>query len=79
MIGDDLVEAVKARDLRNFVLVGHSGGGPVAQHAADQLAERTRRMVFVDAWVPQDGEAIQDVLPAPWVSPLGWCEFGEAA
>jgi pimeloyl-ACP methyl ester carboxylesterase len=63
-IGDDLVDAVTDHDLRDLVLVGHSGGGPAAQYVADRLAERTRRIVFVDAWVLHDGEAINDVLPA---------------
>lgn len=63
-IGDGLVDAIRERDLRDFVLVGHSGGGPVAQYAADRLTEQTRRIVFVDAWVLHDGEAINDVLPA---------------
>jgi pimeloyl-ACP methyl ester carboxylesterase len=62
-IGDGLVGAVREHDLRDFVLVGHSGGGPAAQYAADRLAEQTRRIVFVDAWVLYDGEAINDVLP----------------
>ena len=39
-IGDGLVRGITELDLHNFVLVGHSGGGPVAQFAADRLAER---------------------------------------
>jgi pimeloyl-ACP methyl ester carboxylesterase len=66
-IGDGLVDAVRQHDLRDLVLVGHSGGGPVAQYATDRLAQQTRRIVFVDAWVLHDGEAINDVLPAPFV------------
>jgi pimeloyl-ACP methyl ester carboxylesterase len=66
-IGDGLVDAVRERDMHDFVLVGHSGGGPVAQYAADRLTDQTRRIVFVDAWVLHDGEAINDVLPAALV------------
>lgn len=66
-IGDGLVDAVKEHDLRDLVLVGHSGGGPAAQYAADRLSQHTRRIVFVDAWVLHDGQAINDVLPAPFV------------
>jgi pimeloyl-ACP methyl ester carboxylesterase len=66
-IGDGLVDAVRDHDLQDFVLVGHSGGGPAAQYAADRLAEQTRRIVFVDAWVLHDGEAINDVMPAQFV------------
>ncbi len=66
-IGDGLVDAVRDHDLQDLVLVGHSGGGPAAQYAADRLAEQTRRIIFVDAWVLHDGEAINDVLPGPVV------------
>jgi pimeloyl-ACP methyl ester carboxylesterase len=66
-IGEGLIDAIKQQDLEDMVLVGHSGGGPAVQYAADRLAEKTRRVVFVDAWVLRDGEAIHDVLPKPLV------------
>lgn len=66
-IGEGLVDTISRHDLDGIVLVGHSGGGPAAQYAADRLVERTRRIIFVDAWVLHDGEAINDVLPAPLV------------
>lgn len=62
-IGEGLVDAIKQQDLKEMVMVGHSGGGPAVQYAADRLAERTRRVVFLDAWVLRDGESIHDVLP----------------
>jgi pimeloyl-ACP methyl ester carboxylesterase len=67
MIGDGLVAAIKQKGLRDIVLVGHSGGGPAIQYAADRLVERTRKVIFVDAWVLHDGESIHDVLPRPLV------------
>src|SRR5262245_30538824 len=66
-MGDGLIAAIRERGFGDFVLVGHSGGGPVAQYAADRLVGQTRRIVFIDAWVLRDGEAINDVLPAPIV------------
>lgn len=38
------------------------------QHVADRLGDRVRRLVFVDAWVLHDGQAINDVLPEPLVT-----------
>ncbi|GAA4588129.1 alpha/beta fold hydrolase [Planotetraspora phitsanulokensis] len=64
-IGQGLIDAIKQQGLDDFVQVGHSGGGPVIQYAADRLTEMTRRVVFVDAWVLRDGEAIHDVFPPP--------------
>jgi len=66
-IGDGLIDAVRQHGLQDFVLVGHSGGGPAAQYAADRLVQQTRRIIFIDAWVLHDGEAINDILPAPLV------------
>jgi pimeloyl-ACP methyl ester carboxylesterase len=64
-IGEGLVEAITHEELQDVVLVGHSGGGPAIQYAADRLLDITRRVVFADAWVLRDGEAIHDVLPSP--------------
>jgi pimeloyl-ACP methyl ester carboxylesterase len=50
-----------ARDLSDVVVVGHSGGGPVAQGVVEKARDRVRRIVFVDAWVLRDGERIFDV------------------
>jgi pimeloyl-ACP methyl ester carboxylesterase len=67
-MGEGLVDVIRRRRFGDFVLVGHSGGGPVSQYAADRLAADIRRIVFVDAWVLHDGEAINDVLPAALVA-----------
>lgn len=62
-VGDDLVARITASGWDDVVLVGHSGGGPTVQYAADRLLPRVRRLVFVDAWVLRDGEATVDVQP----------------
>jgi pimeloyl-ACP methyl ester carboxylesterase len=59
------------------VLVGHSGGGPVAWGAADARPDRVARVVFVDAFPLPEGANITDewtpvdgALPVP-----PWDEF----
>jgi pimeloyl-ACP methyl ester carboxylesterase len=44
-------------------LVGHSGGGAIAQGVADRLPERIARVVFVDAGPIADGDCVNDELP----------------
>ena len=56
-----LIQEIEDRDLDDFVLVGHSGGGPVAQLVADRFGHRVQRIVFISAWVLHDGESILDV------------------
>jgi pimeloyl-ACP methyl ester carboxylesterase len=45
------------------VLVGHSGGGPIAHAAVDARPGRVARVVYVDAGPLADGVAINDQLP----------------
>jgi pimeloyl-ACP methyl ester carboxylesterase len=50
--------------LSDVVLVGHSYGGMVTTAAADRVPQRIRRLVYLDAFVPEDGKCVLDyVLP----------------
>ncbi|MEU7469046.1 alpha/beta hydrolase [Streptomyces sp. NPDC044984] len=53
----DIVDEVGRLDLRDVVLVGHSYSGVPVGQAAERIGERLRRVVFVDANVPVDGES----------------------
>ncbi|GAA1055894.1 hypothetical protein GCM10017608_14490 [Agromyces luteolus] len=61
------------------VLVGHSGGGTVAQAVADARPDRIARVVYVDAAPMGDGDTINDELPVVGDEiPLPeWSVFGE--
>ena len=59
-----LADDLRARDLRNLVAVGHSGGGPIIQLLHEFLPGRLDQLVFVDAWVLADGQRVYDLLPA---------------
>jgi pimeloyl-ACP methyl ester carboxylesterase len=60
---DDLVKQIAARDLRDFVLVGHSYGGVVIARLAEEIPDRIRRLVFWNAFVPQAGNSLNDEVP----------------
>jgi pimeloyl-ACP methyl ester carboxylesterase len=45
------------------VLVGHSYGGMIITAVADRLPTRVRRLVYWNAFVPLDGEALTDLVP----------------
>jgi pimeloyl-ACP methyl ester carboxylesterase len=60
----DVVNAIEYERLERVVLVGHSYGGMVVTGAADRAAARLRALVYLDAFVPQDGQALVDLLPA---------------
>ncbi|MFE5671006.1 alpha/beta fold hydrolase [Agromyces sp. NPDC056523] len=61
------------------VLVGHSGGGTVAQAVSDRRPDRIARVVYVDAAPMSDGDSINDSLPVVGDEiPLpDWSVFGD--
>jgi pimeloyl-ACP methyl ester carboxylesterase len=60
---DDVASVIECEDLRDIVLLGHSYGGMVATGVADRAAARIGRIVYLDAFVPEDGQALIDFLP----------------
>jgi len=59
----DIVNVIKYEDLRDVVLLGHSYGGMVATGVADRAREFIRQMIYLDAFVPRDGQSLLDLLP----------------
>lgn len=60
----DLLAVLHCEDLSGIVLVGHSYGGMVATGVADRAAERVAQLVYLDAFVPRNGQSLFD-LQAP--------------
>ncbi len=59
----DIRAVLEFEDLRDVVLVGHSYGGMVATAVADRSRDRIARLVYLDAFVPGDGQSLLDLLP----------------
>jgi pimeloyl-ACP methyl ester carboxylesterase len=57
----DVVNLVTYEDLREIVLVGHSYGGSVITGVAELCAERIVHLVYLDAFVPADCQAVLDL------------------
>lgn len=66
----DVVNIILWEDLKDFVLVGHSYGGMVITGAADRIHERIASIVFLDAFIPEDGQALTDFGVSPEVDQL---------
>src|SRR3954467_7583171 len=49
-------------DLREGVLVGHSYGGLVISGAAARASARISRLVYLDAFIAEDGQSMYDLL-----------------
>ena len=54
----DLVNSVLYEDLRGVVLVGFSYGGFVVTGALEHMADRVAHLVYLDAFVPGDGDSL---------------------
>ena len=58
----DVLAVIRYERLKDIVLVGHSYGGMVVTGVADRSAE-VSTLVYLDAFVPQSGQALLDLLP----------------
>jgi pimeloyl-ACP methyl ester carboxylesterase len=59
--GAELADLLFYEDLSDVVLVGTSIGGMVVCEAAQQVPERIKRLVFIDALVPLPGETVPSI------------------
>ena len=60
----DIMAVLRYERLSDVVLVGHSYGGMVVSAVADRVTERIGTLVYLDAALPRNGEAMIDfVLP----------------
>jgi pimeloyl-ACP methyl ester carboxylesterase len=69
---DDVVNTILWEDLHDVVLMGHSYGGMVITGVADRIPDRIRRLVYLDAFLPDSGEtalALADSIGATFVRP----------
>lgn len=59
----DVLGVIKYEGLRDLVLIGHSYGGMVATGVVDRVPELVSKLIYLDAFVPRDGQALVDLLP----------------
>jgi pimeloyl-ACP methyl ester carboxylesterase len=69
---DDVVNTILFEDLHDIILMGHSYGGMVITGVADRVPDRIRRLVYVDAFVPNDGESVMGITGTrgDWLKPM---------
>ena len=71
---DDVVATIHYEGLDEVVLLGFSYGGMVVTGALEHVADRVRELVYLDAFVPADGQSAFDLvgraapadIDAPW-------------
>lgn len=58
----DVVNVFLFEDLWNVILVGYSYSGMVVTGVAEEIPERIARLVYLDAFVPLDGQSMLDLI-----------------
>src|SRR3954453_11735523 len=58
---EDILNVIKYEDLREIALIGHSYGGMVATAVADRARDRISQLIYLDAFVPDDGQSLLDL------------------
>jgi pimeloyl-ACP methyl ester carboxylesterase len=59
----DIISVIDDADLSDIVLVGHSYGGMVISGVADRMPEKIASLVYLDAFVPENGQSLFSLLP----------------
>src|SRR5262245_46562419 len=59
---NDVASVFEFEDLKDVTLLGHSYGGMVVTGVADRLRSRIRRVVYIDAFAPRDGQSLFDLV-----------------
>jgi pimeloyl-ACP methyl ester carboxylesterase len=59
----DVLGTLEYEGLNDVILCGHSYGGMVITGVADLAPQRVKALVYLDAFVPRDGESLIGLLP----------------
>jgi pimeloyl-ACP methyl ester carboxylesterase len=65
----DVVNTILYEDLTDIVLLGYSYGGMVVTGALEHVAGRVAHLVYLDAFLPADGQSLKDLTGAPYGVP----------
>jgi pimeloyl-ACP methyl ester carboxylesterase len=58
-----IVDYIVSKNLTDIVLLGHSFGGTIIAKVAEAIDDRIRRLIFLNAFVLNDGQSLTDNVP----------------
>ena len=73
----DILGVIEFEGLSEIDLLGHSYGGMVATGVADRVPARIKQLIYLDAFVPANGQSVTDLRtpgPRPAAAPGGSSE-----
>jgi pimeloyl-ACP methyl ester carboxylesterase len=63
-----IAQYIAAHDLNSIRLAGHSYGGMIISAIADRMPQRLARLIYINGFVPFDGECLNDMVPAHYLA-----------
>ena len=57
----DVINTIFYENIENIILIGHSYGGMVVTGVADAIPERITKLIYLDAYVPDDNESLLSI------------------
>lgn len=54
----DVVNTILFERLNSVILIGHSYGGMVVTGVADSIPEKLKKVIYLDAFLPENGESV---------------------
>jgi pimeloyl-ACP methyl ester carboxylesterase len=74
-----VVEVIE-RQSEPVILVGHSFGGATITSTAERVPDRIKLLVYITAFIPRDGESVNDITRSPlWPPEKGSRAFARSA
>ncbi len=73
----DVLNVIHYEDLQDIVLIGHSYGGMVATAVADRARDRIAQLIYLEAFVPRDGQSLFDLNESARQSMRSLAEAGD--
>jgi len=64
----DVANVIEYENLSDVIICGHSYGGMVITGVAASLGERIKSLVYLDAFVPEDGQSLFDLIEPDMVN-----------
>jgi pimeloyl-ACP methyl ester carboxylesterase len=73
----DVLNVIRYEDLQDIVLLGHSYGGMVATGVAARARDRIAQLIYLDAFVPRNGQSLFDLNESVRQSMRNLAETGD--
>lgn len=67
----DIVNVIRFEDLTNVFLVGYSYSGMIITAVAERIPERLAHLIYVDAYLPNDGQSLAAIVGPEVMKMLG--------